>query len=91
MSTSSDQVGNMQTVVGLAITDPDFKDQIVGKSPDQIKQAIDSHQQALGITSSSLSNDSLSALSSLTSSDIDTLKQIYEKVSHAGIKPRNML
>jgi hypothetical protein len=88
---SADQATNMRTVVGLAITDPEFKNQIVGRSPDQIKQAIDSHQQALGITSTSLSDDSLSALSSITSSEIDTLKQIYEKVRYAGIRPLDML
>ena len=88
---SSDQSLNMRKVVGMTITDPSFRNKIAGKSVNEIKEALDSEQGNLGISSSSLTNDSLQALASLTPNELDTLSQIFNKVRNVGVEPPEML
>jgi hypothetical protein len=87
---SSDQSLNVRKVVGLTITDPTFRSQIAGKAVADIREAIDSRSQDLGFQSGSLTDTTLTALSSVTSDELTTLSEIFGKVKDIPVEPYEM-
>ncbi|HEY7079858.1 MAG TPA: hypothetical protein VH500_09160 [Nitrososphaeraceae archaeon] len=83
---SSKQTDNLKKVVGLAMTDSEFRKEFVKDH----KKAIDDKHMELGFKHTELSDQSHEVLSSLTTGEIDTLHEIFKKAERGGIRPVEM-
>jgi hypothetical protein len=83
---SSNQPSYLKKVVGLAMTDENFRRALTVDH----KKAIDSKRRRLKFDHSKLSQRSHDVLSSLTAEEISTLHRIHQKAKKGGIRPLEM-
>ncbi len=82
----SDQSNYLKKIIGLALTDDNFR-RTLSENP---KDAINNKSADLGFGHDKLSNESHEVLKSITPEEFNTLHNIFQKANKVGIGPIEM-